>query len=60
MKKKIPFGFYIYLVVSIVLFWLFWQHYGNEWYFSLIAGFFLGIPATYLIVVIHVLIEQLK
>lgn len=60
MKKKLPIGYYLYLIVSLLLFWIFWQHYNNEWYLSLLFGFILGIPATYIIVVIHALIERMK
>lgn len=60
MKKKIPIGYYIYLIVTIILFFIFWKYFNNKWYESLIIGLFLSFPVTYGIVIIQALIERMK
>ena len=59
-NRKYPIGYTIYFITSTILFLIFWLYFKNEWYWSLFGGFLLGIAATYIIVVVHTIIEKNK
>lgn len=60
MKKKTPIGYYIYVIVAIILTFIFWKYFDNSFIVSLLSGLFFSIPTTYIIVIIHILIENMK